>query len=76
MKAITAFMPDAPPRRTFTVIVSTLNIPGHPYQEYTVETFYDHSQVSDFVAIQEGKEVARSTNMGALLNALLEVEGD
>lgn len=73
MKAITALYPDAPPRTAFIVVVSTLNIPGHPSEEYTVDTVVaDGFYLTTYVAIQEGAEVARHRNMGALLLMLLE----
>ena len=74
VKAITALIPDAPPRATFTVVVSTLNIPGHPSEEYTVETHTeDGFYTTTYVATQEGGEVAQHRNMGALLDMLMEL---
>ena len=72
MRAITSLCPDAPPRTTFTVTVS---IPGHPPEEYTVETFnYNNPEERmTFVATQEGAQVTQNINMGALLSMLLEM---
>lgn len=70
MRAITAFYPDAPPRTAFTVTVS---MPGHPAEEYTVETFDNPEEPATYVATQHGAEVAQHRNMGALLNFLMEI---
>jgi hypothetical protein len=74
VKAITAFFAKTPPSTTFIVVVSRLDIPGHPSEEYFVETFnYNNPEErTTYVATQEGAEVAQHTNVGALLTMLLE----
>lgn len=80
MKAITSVSPDSPPRLTFSVTVSQLNIPGHPSVEYTVEldrvgTLVGDPTNVDYVArTEERGVVAREQNVGALLDALLKLE--
>jgi hypothetical protein len=75
MKAITGFHPYAPPSTAFTVFVAQLNSPGHPTEEYTIERHYV-GDVKDYrhdnVLLQDGVEITRHRNLGALLNTLLE----
>jgi hypothetical protein len=73
MNVITALHPDSRPRTTFSVVVSNVSLPGHPWTEYSVETHHGSGDEPPvYVATTEGAEIVRHHNVGALLSLLLE----